>query len=360
MRRIAAIALAAGLMLTCAAGADAFVYWANRDNASIGRAKSNGKGVDQDYIDTRSSVYGVAVDSDHVYWSDRKKGRIGRADRDGTEIDRDFITGLSSPHGIAVNSDYVYWVDTGANRIGRAALDGSGVNPDFIVPLKGAGDVAVDDQHVYWTNSTGLGRANLDGTGVDPGFVATQAYGVALDAEHIFWAYFGYSPTRGGVGRANLSGSGVKQKFIAVKGLYAQDVAVDDAHVWWIEQTGGLGRAALSGKHVKAHFIKGPRVGHGDNGLADLAVDADGTPPLTSIRKGPPDRTRSSTARFVLASSEPHSKLVCKLDKHGWKHCGASYELKHLDPGEHKLLVRATDEFGNTDPTPAKAKWVVK
>ncbi|MDX6581039.1 MAG: hypothetical protein QOI10_223 [Solirubrobacterales bacterium] len=360
MRRIAAIALAAGLMLTCAAGADGFVYWANRDNASIGRAKSNGKGVDQSYVYTRSSVYGVAVDSGHVYWSDRTKGRIGRTNRDGTEIDRNFVTGISAPHGIAVDSNYVYWIDSAANQIGRAALDGSSVNPAFIVPPNGAGDVAVDDHHVYWTNSTGLGRANLDGTGVDASFVATQAYGVALDAEHIFWAYFGYSPNRGGVGRANLSGSGVEQKFIAVKGLFSQDVAVDDAHVWWIEQSGGLGRAALSGKNVKTRFIKGPRVGHGDNGLADVAVDPDGTPPQTGIRKGPPDRTHSHTARFVFAASEPHTTFVCKLDKRRWKHCGSSYELKHLDAGDHKLQVRATDEFGNTDPTPAKAKWVVK
>ena len=120
-----------------------------------------------------------------------------------------------------------------------------------------------------------------------------------------------------------------------------------------------LGRASLNGEKIKTHFIKVTHVGHGDNGLDEIAVDADGTPPLTNIRKRPPDRTRSNTARFVFAASEPHSKLACKLDKHRWKRCGASYEVKHLDPGDHKLSVRATDEFGNTDPTPAKHKWVV-
>ena len=360
MRRHVAIALVAALALTCAAGADAFVYWANRDNASIGRARTNGKGVDQEFIYTRSSVYGVAVDGEHVYWSDRKKGRIGRANRDGSDVDRNFVTGLSTPHGIAVDDDYVYWVDTAADRIGRAALSTGIVEPDFIVPPKGAGDVAVDDQHVYWTTSGGLARANLDGTAIDSDFVSTQAYGVALDAEHVYWAYFGYSPNRGGVGRANIGGSGVDQRFIEVKSLYPQDVAVDSSHIWWVEQTGGLGRASLSGRKAKPHFIRGPRVGHGDNGLAELAVDPDGTPPKTTINKHPPARTRSGTARFEFASSERRSRFTCKLDKHGWKHCGASYELEHLSDGDHKLQVRATDEFGNVDPTPAKAKWVVR
>ena len=54
--------------------ADAFVFWANRDSGTIGRAKTNGKGVDQTYIKARTSVYGVAVDDDHVYWTDRKGG----------------------------------------------------------------------------------------------------------------------------------------------------------------------------------------------------------------------------------------------------------------------------------------------
>jgi streptogramin lyase len=360
MRRTAAIALVAGITVICTAGADAYVYWANRDNASIGRAKSNGKGIDQSYLGTGASIYGVAVDDDHLYWTDRKKGRIGRADRDGSDFESAFISGLGTPRSLAVDSDYIYWVNSDTSSIGRAALDGSGVNPTFIDPPKGTGDVAVDDQHVYWTNSKGLGRANLDGTGIDESFVATLAYGITLDADHIFWAYFGYSPTRGGVGRANINGSGVEKKFISIKKLFAEDVAVDDAHLWWIEQVGGVSRASLSGKKIKKHFIPGTHVGHGDNGLEDLAVDADGTPPLTSIRKGPPHRTHSSTARFVLAASEPNSKLVCKLDKHGWKHCGTSYEVKHLEPGDHKLQVRATDEFGNTDPTPAKAKWEVR
>jgi hypothetical protein len=104
---------------------------------------------------------------------------------------------------------------------------------------------------------------------------------------------------------------------------------------------------------VKAHLIKGPHVGHGETGIADMAVDADGTPPATTIKRHPPARTRSRSVRFRFESSEPESSFKCKLDKHGWKRCGADFEIKELDTGDHRLQVRATDQFGNTDPTPA-------
>jgi hypothetical protein len=90
----------------------------------------------------------------------------------------------------------------------------------------------------------------------------------------------------------------------------AGDVAVDDQHVYWTNSP-GLGRAKLNGYRVKLHWIPG----HGDE---------------------------------------------CKLDKHGWKRCGASYEVEHLEPGDHKLLARASDEFGNTDRRPAKRRWTVR
>ena len=139
LRWLTAIALGAALTVLFATSADAFVFWANRDSETIGRAKTNGKGVDQTYIKVRTSAYGVAVDAGHVYWTDRKGGRIGRASRDGTAVKRKLVTSLSSPHGIAVDDHYMYWANSGTDSIGRAALDGSGVDPGFIPDAKGAG-----------------------------------------------------------------------------------------------------------------------------------------------------------------------------------------------------------------------------
>ena len=62
---------------------------------------------------------------------------------------------------------------------------------------------------------------------------------------------------------------------------------------------------------------------------------------LNVIKKQPPKQTHSGSARFLFAASEDNSTFTCKLDKHGWKHCDAKYELEHLDAGDHKLAVRA-------------------
>ena len=284
-RWLTATALAAALTMLLATSADAFVFWANRDSESIGRAKTNGKGVDQSYIKVRTSVYGVAVDDDHVYWTDRKGGGIGRASRNGSTVKRKFVTGLSSPHGIAVDDHYMYWANSGTDSIGRAALDGSGANPSFIADAKGAVEVAVDGQYVYWTNSAGIGRASLDGTGANTSFVSTQAYGVAVDSGHIYWAFFGYSPTRGGVSRAKLNGSGIEKKFVSARRIYPHDVAVDDAHVWWVEQS-GIGRSNLRGKNVRTRVHQGsPRRSrrvwnrrHGGGRRRDAPEDDDQAP----------------------------------------------------------------------------------
>jgi len=355
---VIATVLAGVLTMAGAGAADAFVFWANRDGATIGRAKSNGQGIDQSYVKARASVYGVAVDDDHIYWTDRKGGAIGRASRSGGNVKRKLVTGLSSPHGMAVDSNYIYWANSGTDSIGRAALDGSGADPNFITGAKGVSDVAVDAHYLYWNNSAGVGRASLDGTGAALDFVKTVAYGLDAVGAHVYWATFSYSPNRGGVGRSNVNGTAVKKKFVSARNIYPHDVAVDDAHVWWIQQT-GIGRSALSGKNVKPNFIKGPHVGHGDTGLADIAVDADGTPPKTTIKSGPPARTRNRSVRFRFASSEPDSTFRCKLDQRRWRHCDESYEVKGLEPGEHKLAVRATDRFGNTDPSPAKDSFEV-
>ncbi len=318
-----------------------------------GERSRTARAVDQSYIKARASVYGVAVDEKHIYWTDRKGGAIGRASRNGGNVKRKLVTGLSSPHGIAVDADYIYWANSGTDSIGRAALDGTGADPNFITGANGASDVAVDAHYVYWTNSGGIGRASIDGTGAELSFVATLAYGVAVDSKHLYWAFYGYGPNRGGVRRSNVNGTGSEKKLVSARNIYPHGVAVDDAHVWWVEQV-GIGRSALNGKNVKGQLIRGPRVGHGETGIADLAVDADGTPPTTKIKSGPPARTRHRSVRFRFASSEPDSSFKCKLDKRRWRHCDESYEVKDLDPGRHKLQVRATDRFGNTDPTAAK------
>jgi 6-phosphogluconolactonase (cycloisomerase 2 family) len=91
-------------------------------------------------------------------------------------------------------------------------------------------------------------------------------------------------------------------------------------------------------------------------------VRQDEAPPETTITKAPKAKTKKRRARFAFTSSEPFSTFECKLDKRGFKPCPSprAYGKKRLRPGGHAFRVRALDEPGNTDPTPAKMKWRVR
>lgn len=86
----------------------------------------------------------------------------------------------------------------------------------------------------------------------------------------------------------------------------------------------------------------------GDGGGGDNA------PPETTIRKGPKKKSEKTTAKFRFTSSESGSTFECKLDKKPFKACSSPQKYKHVKPGRHRFQVRASDQAGNTDATPAK------
>jgi len=192
----------------------AYVYWANQDTNTIGRANLDGSGANQSFITGASSPLGVAVDAAHVYWTNRRTNMIGRANLDGSGANQRFITGANGPEGVAVDAAHVYWANTGTNTIARSNLDGSGANQSFITGANVPLGVAVDAAHVYWANfdTSTIGRSNLDGTGANQSFItaASLPEGVAVDAAHVYWANI---DTRT-IARANLDGSGADQRFI--------------------------------------------------------------------------------------------------------------------------------------------------
>ena len=81
--------------------------------------------------------------------------------------------------------------------------------------------------------------------------------------------------------------------------------------------------------------------------------------PQTRITKAPKRRTEKTIAKFKFKSSEPDSTFECKFDRSGYEPCRSPERFRRLDEGKHKFRVRATDATGNTDPSPAKAKFKV-
>ena len=86
-----------------------------------------------------------------------------------------------------------------------------------------------------------------------------------------------------------------------------------------------------------------------------FTVEADLDPPETTIDDGPGegDTFTDPTPTFSFSSDEFSSTFECRIDTDPFEPCSWPHTTAHLSDGEHTFEVKATDEFGNTDPTPA-------
>lgn len=82
-------------------------------------------------------------------------------------------------------------------------------------------------------------------------------------------------------------------------------------------------------------------------------------PPDTSITSGPPRAVSSTRAVLGFASSEPGSTFQCRLDSSAWASCTAPVRLINLKDGRQIFRVRAIDDRGKVDATPAERAWRV-
>jgi len=87
--------------------------------------------------------------------------------------------------------------------------------------------------------------------------------------------------------------------------------------------------------------------------------EIDTTSPETMIEVGPANPSDSSTAIFEFLSSEENSAFECVLDENEWETCSSPKTISDLTEANHIFQVRATDEFGNIDETPATFEWEI-
>src|SRR5207248_5549660 len=85
----------------------------------------------------------------------------------------------------------------------------------------------------------------------------------------------------------------------------------------------------------------------------------DNTAPNTTIDLSPADPSNNTTPSFSFSSSEGSSTFECRVDGGGWSSCTSPHTLASLSEGSHTFDVRATDQAGNTDGTPASYTWTV-
>jgi hypothetical protein len=94
-----------------------------------------------------------------------------------------------------------------------------------------------------------------------------------------------------------------------------------------------------------------------------VAVSGTHVPPETTITAGPRDGAEvPDYGLFEFKGTDdvaPPSELTfeCKVDGDEWSECFSPYGPDTIAEGWHTLNVRALDEMGNADPTPAHRRW---
>jgi CSLREA domain-containing protein len=89
-----------------------------------------------------------------------------------------------------------------------------------------------------------------------------------------------------------------------------------------------------------------------------LSTSSDLSPETTKL-SGPSGVTRSPTATFRFSSPDPEATFGCSLDGGAYYGCSSPETIHGLSEGRHVFAVRAVNEEGNVDPSPAVWTWSV-
>jgi len=81
--------------------------------------------------------------------------------------------------------------------------------------------------------------------------------------------------------------------------------------------------------------------------------------PQTILRRKPPQRTGDRTPTFRFGADETGVSFQCKLDGKRFRSCRSPFTTKPLSFGPHRFQVRARDNEGKVDPTPASCRFRV-
>jgi hypothetical protein len=294
---------------------------------TISRAKLNGEApaneVEKEFLPKRA--VGVTRSGSWLYWANPKLGEIGRAKLDSEEkveaptVEDDFIVIPPSegkceeelprrepsdpsvfkkiegpipaePRYVAVDAGHIYWTNTGrrdefetpidgGGTIGRAKLNGEGaadkIEPAFICGedkaqpnkklVSNPQGIAVDAEHIYWANAgqfvgtRSIARAKIDGSEVKEDFVgplsARVPYGVAVSSTDLYFDANNEDNNASAIFRTTLAGTEEEGSFTGEEGL--RGVAVDSGHLYWATkgEGGKIGRSDLDLENVEKTFI---------------------------------------------------------------------------------------------------------
>jgi hypothetical protein len=141
--------------------------------------------------------------------------------------------------------------------------------------------------------------------------------------------------------------------------LAAVDAATGAIDPWnpGMDSVLGVHSLSFSGTHLGVGGDFTRIGGAAQEGYAQFALDT--TPPDTVLDSSPANPTNSTVATFAFHSTEKNSTFACSLDGVAASACTSPTSYSGLANGAHTFTVAATDQAGNTDPTPASFSWTV-
>ncbi|MDQ6642786.1 MAG: PQQ-binding-like beta-propeller repeat protein, partial [Actinomycetota bacterium] len=170
--------------------------------------------------------------------------------------------------------------------------------------------------------------------------------------------------------RLNQSG----QVWVQYGGAYYKTGSVLPLSSWAsvsMRVAGGTVEVSLDGARVYSSTsaslapVRTVQLGNDSPGQAgSLAVDdltvkatgADTTPPETTITSAPAGTISGGAASVSFTSSESGT-FQCSIDGAAYSTCTSPQAYSGLANGSHAFSVRAVDNAGNVDPSPATASW---
>ena len=81
--------------------------------------------------------------------------------------------------------------------------------------------------------------------------------------------------------------------------------------------------------------------------------------PDTSITDNPTDPSNDTNLSFSFESDDPDATFECQMDGGGFSSCTSPQVYATLAGGMHTFDVRAIENLGNPDATPASYSWIV-
>lgn len=136
------------------------------------------------------------------------------------------------------------------------------------------------------------------------------------------------------------------------EGLLCSTIARNDVFICWPST-----RVSDGFHRVTAYATDA--AGNTSEASSPVEVTVDTEPPETTFLQTPGDPSAEVEATFRFSSPDPSAAFECTSDGGGYDDCTSPWIVR-VGNGQHSFAVRAKDQVGNVDPTPAEFTWMVR